>query len=923
MPRFNADTPGAYTIGLTVTDIGPDGGLTSSEATTQVFVNSGWNTTIRPRIEVAVDGNMLTLDGTLTENSSGSGNFYADVLNPENVQLDVNGLRATFAAPTTPGAYWFHFNVDNAYPATAMVVVGEDGSVEGWDFARPPKEWRSERVMYLGYIREFFDSDDDGEGDILGMVDHVGYLADLGINTMWLMPFSEGPTTHGYATTGYFGVDEDYGSPEDLALLAETCTAFGIELILDYVANHTSDQHPFFKAARQNENSPMRDWYAFDPDGSYRYAFTFYALPDQNQNNPMVRQSLLEVLDWHFERGIRGVRADIAGFTPPSFWKLARRRVKAQNKDAVMLAELLPPMAEFFDDGFDLAYDATSYWNLRDAFATNGSFDSLDAALESATRFTANANSERARNSIRQEDVLFMRYIDNQDEDRFLQNAGGDVRKAKAVASVLMNLPGVPMMTYGNEAGISELRGRMPFHLLDSSTNLFPSREETLRSHYRELIRARRGNYALRAPDEGGELESGNSYLRISSNGDEGGANVFSFLRYGAGQRFLVLVNREDSTALGTTTRIYPPASLFDNFPSGSLVLQDQLNPEIRVQVDKSSLLAADGTTLNVPGFGARILQVTRYGVPDDDDDGALDSWDNCLGISNDRQVDSDDDCVGDACDVCSGSLKGLVVDVTGCASAGPQTPQARFTLDGNTEASVATVATSDGISLFAAFNGRELYVATEAADRGEDVFLLVSDNLGRLSVAPFGKAGTVPTAGIFAADEGENDYSQFFGVTGQAMSATQPLPGRGLLEGTLNLLEEYGAIPDEIYIAAIRYEGADEGAIIAQVPAGNGDDTVDDVEMFVFSLVSPDIEFVDGGVVFEPDPTPRPEPSPEPLLDGGSEPSVEPGPEVVVRPVMTTKMALKISSTIATFTIRPRQTLTEMGLGMHVMSAR
>ena len=884
MPRFTANAAGTYTLGLTVTDIGAGDGLTSEEGTTQAIIVDSWNTAVHPRIEVAIDGNQVVLDGSLTEYSSQNGQFYADNMNPEAVSLDVNGLTATFTKPTTPGSYWFHFMVDNAFPATAMVVVGDDGSVDGWDFARPPKKWTTDRVLYLGYVREFFDSDGDGEGDILGMVDHVSHLADLGVNAMWLMPLSEGPTTHGYATVGYFGVEADYGTPEDLELLAETCDAFGIELLMDYVANHTSDQHPFFKAARQNPDSPMREWYAFNPNGEYRYAFTFYALPDQDQNNPIVRQALLDVLDWHFDRGIRGVRADIAGFSHPSFWKLARRRVKSFSKDAVMLAELLPPIPEYFDDGFDMGYDVTTYWNTRDAFAyDSNAFDGIDGALENATRFVSQANSDRARHSIRQEDVIFMRYLDNQDEDRFLQLAGGDVRKAKSVAALLMTTPGVPLITYGNEVGITELRGRMPFHLL--SNNSFPSREEGIRETYRKLINARMGNYALRAPDTAEEGQQGNSYFRISSNNDEGGANVYSFVRYGAGQRFIVMVNRQDSTALGTTARVYPAANLFENFPEGSLVLQDHLSPNVRVQTTKAALTAAGGMTANVPGFGARLFQVTRFGIPDDDDDGALDSWDNCLGIANDRQVDSDADGVGDACDQCAGSGFGAKVDVTGCAL-DDDLANARYEIDGALDDNVAEVASGTGIKLWAEFNGRELYIATEAAPRGEDTFILLSDNTGRISVAPFGKDGTVPTAGIFVADEGENDYTNWFGTTGQSRSATEALPGRGVLEGTLNIFEEFGGIPDELYIAAVRYEGGDNGGLLAQAPAGNGDNSVDDTEMLTFALELPEVVFVDAGTGGEPDPEPSasPEPDAEPDDGGAAEPDT-PEPEIVVQP--------------------------------------
>ncbi|HEY1100999.1 MAG TPA: alpha-amylase family glycosyl hydrolase, partial [Myxococcota bacterium] len=263
MPRFSTNTPGTYVLGLKVTDFG---GAISQEATTTVRVFPEFNLGVRPRVEVVVDGNTVRIDGTLGSGGS-TPTFVADDDNPADLNLDVQGFVASFSKPTVPGTYLVHLSVDNSYPATAMIVVEQGGVVRGFDLARPPKDWKTEKVLYLGFVREFYDSDGDGEGDIIGMIDKLAYLADLGITSIWLMPLAPGPTTHGYAADGYFGVESDYGTPEDLELLAESAKAFGLEIIMDFVANHTSDQHPFFKAANQNPASPLRDWYAFNPDG--------------------------------------------------------------------------------------------------------------------------------------------------------------------------------------------------------------------------------------------------------------------------------------------------------------------------------------------------------------------------------------------------------------------------------------------------------------------------------------------------------------------------------------------------------------------------------------------------------------------------------------------------------------------------------
>jgi cyclomaltodextrinase len=852
MPRFSASTPGDYRLGLRVTD---HGGATSTESTVRVHVVPSFNTAARARVEVVVDGSNVSVDGTLSDGANGNFFFVADEDNPAPITLAVDGGVARFQKPAVPGAYLVHLSVADSYPATAMIVVAADGSVRGFDLARPPKAWKTDKVLYLGFVREFVDSDGDGEGDIVGMIDKLEYLADLGVTSLWLMPLAPGPTTHGYAASGYFGVEEDYGTPEDLELLTAAAKSFGLEVVMDYVANHTADSHPFFKAATKNPDSPLREWYAFNPDGSYRYAFTFVALPDNNQNNPMVRQNLIDVVDWHMDRGIEGLRCDIAAFSPPSFWKLVRRHVKARSPDALMLAEIIPPLPEYFDDGFDLAYDSTTFFNTRDAFAQGGNFDGVDGALEDATRFVERAQGERTRNSIRQDDVLFMRYIDNQDEDRFLLRAANDLRKARAVSSVLMTLPGVPLITYGNEVGIAELRGRYPFSLYNEETDTFSEGGiDSLRKQYRKLIHMRRANRALALPDSALNFAPGNSYLRVSSNGDEGGGNVYSFARFGDGQRFLVMANRADSTAIGTSARVFPPAQIFTDFPETTLTLVDHLDPAVRVSLTKAQLTAPGGVVFNVPGFGSRIFQVTKNGIPDADNDKVLDSWDNCRRASNATQGDVDNDGVGDACDACAGSVRGSAVGADGCAAAGGA-PRVHYVLEGAVDdAAFRRVNNAaQGISLSVSFNGADLYVATEAAARGQDAFLLITDDTGRTAVAPFAKAGTIATAsvgngGLFLGDEGENDFVKWFGTTGESIAATEPVPGRGVVEGTLNLIEEFGEVPPRIFVAAVRYGGGDNGALVAQAPAGNGDNNVDAAEFLAFDLDADDDPIISEG---------------------------------------------------------------------------
>jgi uncharacterized protein (TIGR03382 family) len=778
----------------------------------------------------------VVIDATL---STGPHNnqmqVFSDSRNPSAVSPTVAGLQARFPKPGTPGFYLFHVQLGgNSYHRTAMVKIGADGSVFAQDYGTPPKDWAEDRVMYLAFIREFYDHDGNGEGDFLGMVDKMSHLAELGVNAVWIMPVTPGPTTHGYAASAQFDTEEDYGTPEQYELLIQTAHAFGIEVLMDLVANHTSNLHPFLVQGKANPQSPLHEYHAYNADGSYRYAFNFVSLPDMDSNHPISRNVVVDMVRWFMDRGVDGVRCDIAGFVSPVLWEDVRYLVKSRNPEGIMLAELIPPAAEYFDQRFDLAYDSDTFAAMREGLGGSGDLTNIDNGLKRAQTFFSRAVSARVRDSLRQRDLLWMRYLDNQDEDRFLLRAGNDLRRLRVGAAVLMSLPGIPLIYYGDEVGVPELRGRMPF-------GAFSQGGQALLDLYKKASRMRRHNAGLRAHDNAPEGQPGNSYLRLNNNGDQGGGSVFSFFRHGFHQRFIVLANKNDSTVLGTAVRFYPPSGLMTEFPDGQLKLVDHLDPNDQRTITKADLLASGGATASVRGFTTKIYQVTRFGIPDADRDGTLDSYDNCLNQANADQKDADRDEVGDVCDVCPGSPPGSAVNPQGCPAA-PGNPRRHIQLDGQVDDPEWEVAESNGRKLYASFDGQTLYVATEAAARGEDVVLLVSDGSGSPRAAPFGKAGTVAFDGRHAADEGESDFADWFNATGQARAHTFPVPGRGHLELTLNVLEEFGRVPANLRMAALRYATANGGALQSQVPAAvaPGNDVTAD-ELFTFSLVAPE----------------------------------------------------------------------------------
>jgi maltose alpha-D-glucosyltransferase/alpha-amylase len=196
--------------------------------------------------------------------------------------------------------------------------------------------WYKHAIFYEAPVKAFCDSNRDGIGDLIGMSQRLDYLAELGIDCIWLNPIYPSPLKDdGYDIADYCAVHPDFGSLDDFKHLVNGAHQRGLRIITDLVANHTSDQHPWFQAARQDRNSPYRDYYVWsDTDQKYadaRIIFVdseksnwtwdevagqyfwhrFYAhQPDLNYDNPAVRDEMLKVMKFWLELGVDGFRVD-------------------------------------------------------------------------------------------------------------------------------------------------------------------------------------------------------------------------------------------------------------------------------------------------------------------------------------------------------------------------------------------------------------------------------------------------------------------------------------------------------------------------------------------------------------------------------------------------------------------------------------
>ena len=198
------------------------------------------------------------------------------------------------------------------------------------------KNWWKEAVAYQVYPRSFNDSNDDGIGDLPGVIDKLDYLKDLGIDVIWLSPMYKSPNDdNGYDISDYQAIMDEFGTMDDFDRLLEGVHQRGMKLILDLVVNHTSDEHPWFIESKSSKDNPKRNWYIWKdpkPDGSEpnnwesifngstweydantdQYYFHLFSKkqPDLNWNNKEVRKAVFDMMNWWFEKGIDGFRVD-------------------------------------------------------------------------------------------------------------------------------------------------------------------------------------------------------------------------------------------------------------------------------------------------------------------------------------------------------------------------------------------------------------------------------------------------------------------------------------------------------------------------------------------------------------------------------------------------------------------------------------
>jgi maltose alpha-D-glucosyltransferase/alpha-amylase len=378
--------------------------------------------------------------------------------------------------------------------------------------------WYKNAIIYCLSISTFMDANGDGVGDFSGLMNRLDYLQGIGVTAIWLMPFQPSPfRDDGYDVADYYGVDPRYGTLGDFVEFAHGCKQRGIRVIIDLVVNHTSDKHPWFQEARSDPKSKYRDWYVwskrkpkdaiagvvfpgvqkstwnYDKVAGAWYFHRFYDFqPDLNTSNPEVQAEILKIMGFWIQLGVSGFRMDAVPFViakkgadvkvPVEQYEMLRtfqEFLSWRQGDAVILAEanVVPKTdMEYFGEAgerLQMMFNFAVNQHLFYALASGDSrplVKALAATRISETtaqwgQFLRNHDElDLGRLTEKQRQTVFAAF--GPDKDMQLYNRGirrrlapmlqGDRRRLELAYSLMMGLPGTPVLRYGDEIGMGE-----------------------------------------------------------------------------------------------------------------------------------------------------------------------------------------------------------------------------------------------------------------------------------------------------------------------------------------------------------------------------------------------------------------------------------------------------------------------------------
>lgn len=312
-------------------------------------------------------------------------------------------------------------------------------------------------------------------GDLLGLGEHLGWLVDLGVNAIYLNPIFQSASNHRYHPYDYFEVDPLLGHNEAFEELLRSCHNRGIRVVLDGVFNHASRGFFQFNDILENgDQSPYIDWfhvhqappnaYNVDRPPDYEAWWSLHALPKFNTENPEVREFLMQVAEHWLRAGIDGWRLDVPlEIKTEGFWEEFRRRVRAVNPEAYIVAEIWHLAGEWI--GPQPRFDGVMNYPLTEALLRFTAGHRIDEQVAEPVNLTLTPGLD-ADGFRRAVDELMAVYpteahranlnlLGSHDTARVLSVVGGDVASEVLAAAILFTLPGAPCIYYGDEVGVT------------------------------------------------------------------------------------------------------------------------------------------------------------------------------------------------------------------------------------------------------------------------------------------------------------------------------------------------------------------------------------------------------------------------------------------------------------------------------------
>jgi alpha-glucosidase len=361
------------------------------------------------------------------------------------------------------------------------------------------RDWWKRAVFYELYPRSFMDSNNDGIGDLNGITSKLDYLKQLGVDAIWITPCYPSPQVDfGYDVSDYENIDPMYGTLQDFDRMEKQARARGIHIIMDFVMNHTSDQHKWFVDSRSSRTSKFRDWYiwrdgkasgqppnnwisnfggpawTFDSTtGQYYYHFFYPQQPDLNWRNPAVKNAMFDVTRWWYKRGVAGFRLDAVDtlFEDPALHDNPVLPGKNQYGDPNTKNEYNDKMPEVHDvlrglrkvadeDGAVLIGETWTN-DIAELRKYSGAHnDELQMPMNFMFTMVNELSAPKFRNQIAMADSSAgwpVWVISNHDIQRSYNRYGDGQHNdaiAKLMAGLYLTLRGTPVMYYGEEIGM-------------------------------------------------------------------------------------------------------------------------------------------------------------------------------------------------------------------------------------------------------------------------------------------------------------------------------------------------------------------------------------------------------------------------------------------------------------------------------------